>query len=1149
MRTYQQITLACVAAVSLALAGCSSGTAGQAGAQGAPGATGAQGTPGTPGTSASPGSITGTVTFVVAGTSYPASGVTVAESPDQGVTATTAPDGTYTLSNLPAGFYTVTFTGPATEYKAAVTATASVVSGSQAGSVNATLVKLDPLVVTIAATVDAGNALAGKLAGSAIPVANAVNPVGFNQPVDLQATASYSDGTTPGNLSYTWSVTAGPSTAASLIAAGATPDTAVFTTQSISALIDPTGTGAVPNFRPESSGITAVTPTPSAPPYYSYNAKPSFVGITTEMLTKMTYTVQVVVTDSSTGWTTSKTINVVPATLAQATVNVPVGTTVIGFDTVKTPTWKLTFTGLSQTALPGSPTTSAWGASGVAGTPIVDSNKQYAWFVPDVPGVYTLQDTATGGTTLLVHAADVYAGAYADALTETSTPPASYGGSSASPCMDCHSGSHGEQAYNWSYGFHGDYNSGTDQAGLGTNAIAWDPAPAWSSATPPAFPNPPMATIFQVGITGGIVEGGTPFYSASCMGCHTTGFNAASTALNGGFDDVMATDKWAFPKTFTASNWTNLPANLQHLAGIQCESCHGANTMEGFISAAPASFADPNAGAANQLYLVPSYSATMCGQCHDEPSFHDKFAMWSKGAHAATAPVNRGAVDSTSPNLAVVTNSATLPAPLTITAPFTAFNYYPNYGAGNCGRCHTAQGFVAFVNQLAANGSACAAPAGSGIIPNSCYLQPTMCGSTPANGCFDPVQGTYSSKTSTYSGTPNQDLEKYLAGLGMISVPYATVKNANFEPNGTAITTFASTQQATVQPQTCQACHDPHSTLVRVFDSTPTLQVGFSVQGAGSGALCIVCHNNRAGPRSDGITTFPISVLQTASTNASGTKVTPTVIATVPAIGTAHDGPQGDVFWGQNAFFMNGALMPSKHAAVADTCVGCHVALADSSGSTSNFPNHTFRVDSLLCASCHTSGVDGAGITGAYVTNVNALGSTILQVFQKALKASSAAQEFLINGKTTVVPFNASLINWSASSALTAAQPTSNQVPLYVSQNYVAVSNQSTITLSFNTAIPNPDYSASATTPPANQTTVSSYAVSVSNLFVNASGSESSPTWGAQVLSSSGLFAKAFWNVTLVTNDHSNSVHNPSFVNAVIANTQNALLNPGSNPY
>jgi hypothetical protein len=51
-------------------------------------------------------------------------------------------------------------------------------------------------------------------------------------------------------------------------------------------------------------------------------------------------------------------------------------------------------------------------------------------------------------------------------------------------------------------------------------------------------------------------------------------------------------------------------------------------------------------------------------------------------------------------------------------------------------------------------------------------------------------------------------------------------------------------------------------------------------------------------------------------------------------------------------------------------------------------------------------------------------------------------------------------------------------------------------------------------------------------------------------MSSSGLFARAFWNISLITNDHSNSVHNPSFVTAVINNTENALLNkPASMAY
>jgi len=1121
MRTYHQITLACIAAVSLALAGCS----GQAGQKGTTGATGGQGSQGTPGAAASPGSITGTVMFSINGVVSPqnlASAVTVTESPNVNVTATTAPDGTYTLANLPAGYYTLTFTGPGSDYAKAVTATASVVSGAGATTVNVTLVKNDPLVLTITPSVDPNNPVANS---TVIPATNPVNPVGFGLPVDLAVSANYSDGTTVNNstITYAWSVTAGPSmpqgvTFNPLSAASGT--SVVFSTPTIANLI---AGGSVPNFAPESGSTTNVTQNGvvvALQPVY----RPSFIGITTEMLAKMTYTVQVVATDSATKWTTTKTINVVPGTLAQANVNVPVGTTVLGYDSQTVWSWALTF------QAPGATTA-------VPSLLLQGATTQYPWFVPDQAGIYTLTNTyATGKTTtLVVHAANLYTGAYADGKTETTG--ATY---NSSPCMDCHSAGYGKQAYDWAYGYHGDYTSGTDQPKAAPWSATAVPPGGYNLTTPTTLLSP-NATIFEAGITGQILEGGTAFYSASCMGCHTTGYNAASTAVNGGMDDIALADGWTFPvgangqPSLTAANWTNMQPNMQHLQGIQCESCHGANTMEGWNVAAPGGFGTPAAAAvAYQTFLFPSYSAVMCGQCHDEPTFHDKFAMWAKGAHAVTEPLNFGAADSRLSALAVTTS-----------------NLYPNYGAGNCGRCHTAQGFVAFVNYMAANPSACNFSAGSGIIPNTCYLQNTPCNlaaacyvggvstpptastagctlptstSTTPSTCFDYEYGTYtySSTASSWSLTPNFDLATYLVGLGMVSQPFATVtQTTNKEPSGAAIAAVASTQMTAVQPQTCQACHDPHTTLPRVMGASPMLQVGFSVTGAGSGALCIMCHNNRAGPRNDAVTQFPLAVV-----NGSNQQ----------SVSTAHDGPQGDVFWGQNAFFMNGAVMPSKHAAVADTCVGCHVALADSSGSTSNMPNHTFRVDSALCASCHGSDVDGAGVIGTYISGVNALGTTIAQTFTNFLAANPNG--LVIKGSSSNQVIVAS--NIASVTSATAAQPIVNTAPLYVSNNLVNVSNASAIVVNLTTAITNPNGTG----------TIQSYTVSVTSpLYLN-TGTVAAPVVGAQALSASGLFARAFWNISLIANDHSNSVHNPSFVSAVIANTENALLkNPQALPY
>lgn len=1023
MRNFRHAALLCAVAASLGLSACSgtkgpAGPAGADGATGATGATGAQGIAGNPGSAT--GTVSGTVTYKLGNVVGNAGNVVVSTVPDYGISATTAADGTYTLAGLPCGPYTLKFASPATEvkpeYQPAQVTGVSVIGSASPTVVSTQLVKNNPLVVGI--TVTSGNKF----------------PAGFNSAVGLSAAASLinpADGTQAADtntVTYAWAVTAAPTASPSLAATGAT---ATLTTDSVAAIM---ASGKVPNFKPPMGGKFRL-PAP----------RPGFVGVTTNMLATMTYTVTVTATDTVTGFTASAPVAVIPATLAQATPNVGVGTIVIASDGTATASWTLD---VSQ-------------APGSKLTGVNDATTVNAWFIPDAPGIYTLKNTVTGGTTLQVNAANVHVGAFPDGLSETSTPAASY---TASPCMDCHAGAYGAQATAWTQGAHGNYN--------------WVTNPSFT-VTVNAANGPQLRpqSIFAAGIMGSVGS----YYSKACIGCHTTGYNAASTAVNGGFDDLMAADGWTFPSTLQASNWAAVPLELQNLAGIQCESCHGPNTMSGFITAAPKSYADPNAATAYNQYLVPSSSAVMCGQCHDAPTHHDKFPEWAKSVdpvsgmgHANANAALLGAVDQSNrqPNMAV---------PGTGTTP----NLYPNFGAGSCARCHTAQGYAAIVKQLAANPAACTPAAGSGVVPNSCFIQPAG---------FDVVQGTQNYYTKAWSNTPDQDLERYYISLGLVSAPNVTVTNSNLEPNGATVPAIAAPQLASVEPQTCQACHDPHSTQLRVQDSTPTL-VGFSVSGAGAGAVCVVCHNNRNGARNDQITSFPLTLVNGAQ---------------VQSIGTPHDGPQADFFYGQSAFFVTVGV-PGRHSVVTDTCAGCHVNLADSSGSTTASPNHTFLVDSKLCASCHgNASMDQVQSTFA-AANAD-LGTAIGNAYLAGLTAMGKAPSSLNTAATKFFVIKTGLVAFAATDVTAVTG--------------IAATGGSKVTITVGGK---------------------AYTVGLSDVYWNA-GSDTAPAipasgaaGGGLVFSQSGLLARAIWNIDLLANDGSQGVHNPSFAQSVQLATKAAL--------
>ncbi|MGH7972114.1 MAG: hypothetical protein ACREIC_25655, partial [Limisphaerales bacterium] len=127
-------------------------------------------------------------------------------------------------------------------------------------------------------------------------------------------------------------------------------------------------------------------------------------------------------------------------------------------------------------------------------------------------------------------------------------------------------------------------------------------------------------------------------YSASCLQCHTTGYDSNTNAVNNGFDDIMLSTGWVFPVVQTNGNWASMLTNyptLANLGNIQCEDCHGPGSEH-------AAEALQNRDLAKQ-FISKTVNSGDCNQCHDAPTHHIKGTEWYVSGHANTTRVPSGA--------------------------------------------------------------------------------------------------------------------------------------------------------------------------------------------------------------------------------------------------------------------------------------------------------------------------------------------------------------------------------------------------------------------------------------------------------------------------------------------------------------------------
>lgn len=169
-------------------------------------------------------------------------------------------------------------------------------------------------------------------------------------------------------------------------------------------------------------------------------------------------------------------------------------------------------------------------------------------------------------------------------------------------------------------------------AGCHSGAMGSDVVTPWSKTK--------HAHIFEEGVNGVASD----HYSASCMRCHTVGYDDNPAAVNGGFDDIAKQVKWVFPTVQKPGTFEALPEALKSVGNIQCENCHGPGSQ--------------HAATGSKMLISVSLGSGVCAQCHASGTNHIKSTEWVSSTHAAVTTYTSGA------------------------------------GREDCVRCHTGLGFI-----------------------------------------------------------------------------------------------------------------------------------------------------------------------------------------------------------------------------------------------------------------------------------------------------------------------------------------------------------------------------------------------------------------------------------------------------------------------
>lgn len=518
-----------------------------------------------------------------------------------------------------------------------------------------------------------------------------------------------------------------------------------------------------------------------------------------------------------------------------------------------------------------------------------------------------------------------------------------------------------------------------------------------------------------------------PDFGPSCLPCHTLGDSTAAT--NGGFGNVATADSWTFPSSLATGNYASLLTqhpDLVQLGNVQCESCHGPKNLNimGVDDTAARSF-----------------SSGVCAQCHSQ------FDQWKTSLHA---------------NLQVAINEGA--------------------SSANCARCHSAQGFVEYAQELRAG---CVS---AGM--QNCLL--TSNGKPPADGGANAADG----------GT--------FAALGLTA--------------------------STIQSQTCAGCHDPHDVnglpyQLRVDDSVPfTFMNGVSNAGVGLGATCMICHNSRptfAKIGDDYLTANNLTAATTLITPHNGTQ-TDVLFGTnayfAPRMTPSPHLAVADTCAGCHLIptaTQKAAGASSNHAFATDVsiCSTCHAAAFNGADVQAAATTQLAQLDQAIFGAVTTL-LQGA-VTGSGSFNTTVRDATTLNYLCVAGTGTPSVYFSLTSAPPNLAPFAVTAgppvhtTQWrNLGSALVTYPAASNP---FKSLTGLAECGSTT----GPTVVPGATYAGGPVV------------ISISAAQAGATHSSSH----SPIVSAASITGRAIYNEALLNNDLSRGVHNPPFAQSLVTNT------------